>query len=302
MTSGKPDPRSYPLRAIIKLTYRCSNRCKFCRVDDYRGVVSDLSFKDVLKKISLCKEMGVQMVLFSGGEPTIRRDLLKICKACKAMGLAFGLITNGRMLSYESYRKALLDAGLEYVHTSLHGANAETHNAIVQSQSFEDVLMALEGLKGQCELHVNTVVVRQNIEQLFAITKLLCRFAPLTHKICLAEPKGLFQRNREHLVVNPLEAANEAIETVRKSKEMCLPVEVEIEGFPLCQVPEGLQSGLKRHNIQYMSEVFEDEFFETDYGERVYLEVCQRCHKRQKCPGVYKGYTELFGDEGLRPL
>jgi molybdenum cofactor biosynthesis enzyme MoaA len=264
--------------------------------------VSDLSFKDVLRKIALCKEMGVQMVLFSGGEPTIRRDLLKICKACKAMGLAFGLITNGRMLSYEGYRKALLDAGMEYVHTSLHGANAQTHNAIVQSQSFDDVLMALDGLKGQCELHVNTVIVRHNIGQLFECTRLLSRFAPLTHKLCLAEPKGLFLKNRDDLMVSPSQAANEAIRTVEKSREMGMTVRVEIEGFPLCQVPEGFQSGLKRHNIQFMSEVFEEGFYETDWGDRVYQTVCNECSAKPKCPGIYKGYADLLGDKGLAPI
>jgi len=301
MTLGKLDPSSYPLRAIIRLTYGCSNRCRFCRLDDYRGVVGDLPFKEVIRKIALCREMGVQMVLFSGGEPTIRRDLLKICKACKAMGLAFGLITNGRMLSYQGYRQALLEAGMQYVHTSLHGADARTHNTIVQCRSFDDVLMALEGLKGQCELHVNTVIVRQNIGQLFEITMLLSRFAPLTHKICLAEPRGLFLKNKDYLIVNPTEAANEAIKTVERSKEMGFGIDVEIEGFPLCQVPEEFQSGLKKHNIQYMSEVFEDGFYETDYGERIYLGACQKCNARAKCPGVYKGYAELFGEEGIRP-
>jgi len=297
-------PGSPPLRAVLKLTYQCNSRCRFCRVEDWRDTVADAPRADVARKMAAARVRGVGMVLFSGGEPTLRADLPLLARAATALGLRWGLITNGRRLAHPGYRQALLDLGLAYVHTSLHGAAAATHDDLVQCASHGEVLAALAGLAGHgVELHVNTVITRPNLDELAAIGDLLAPFGPLTHKLCLAEPRGLFDTYADQLLVPPEQAgraASEAIATARARHGEAL--DTVVEGFPLCQIPSAMDAvaNLRTHNIVYMSEGFEDGLFPTDHGDRAFPAPCDDCAMRDECPGVYPGYVRRFGVIGLR--
>ncbi len=313
MTTGPSDGVRPPLRAILRLTYRCTNRCRFCRVDDHRGVVGDLPLERAVALMSEARRLGVEMILFSGGEPTLRADLPRLARSAAALGLRWGLITNGRRLADPGYRKALLGLGLAYVHTSLHGARAETHDHLVQCGGYAQVLEALSGLRGSgVEVHVNTVITRTNLAELDAISDLLAGLAPgwegsgfpLTHKVCLMEPRGLFEAHEQELAVRPEVAARAAIGTARRARarHAASGLRTEIEGFPFCQVPPDLAAGLHTHNIRYLCEAFEDRFYPADHGARTFPAPCARCASRASCPGVYLGYAERFGAAGLRPI
>jgi MoaA/NifB/PqqE/SkfB family radical SAM enzyme len=295
-------PREPPVRAVLKLTYACNQRCAFCRVDECRGTVDDVPAETVVRKALAARALGVDMILFSGGEPTLRSDLPRLAAAMGAIGMSWGLITNGRRLAHEAFREVLLGLGLTYVHTSLHGATAATHDDLVECAAFDEVLAALRGLQGRgVELHVNTVVTRSNVGEIAAIGDLLAGIGPMTHKVCLAEPRGRFLERAEALWVAPEEAGRAAEDAVRKGRERD-GLNVVVEGFPLCQVPSARDSvsGLHGHNIRYISEGFEDGFFPADAGERTYLSPCERCTARGDCPGVYVGYAERCGTTGLK--
>lgn len=307
MKTPKKPSAPPPLRAILKLTYQCTSRCRFCRAEDYRGTVPDISAEEACAKLAAARDLGVEMVLFSGGEPTLRKDLPRLARVATGLGLRWGLITNGRRLAYPDYREALLGLGLEFVHTSLHGADAATHDEVVQCAGYDDILDALRGLTGHgLELQVNTVITRSNAAQLHALSDLLVPLAPLTHKLCLMEPRGLFKEHENDLLIRPEEAGKSAMDAVRRarSRHGGSGLKTVIEGFPLCQVwkERDAVENLLTNNIRYMSEAFEDGFFESDHGERKYPATCRQCARRDDCPGVYLGYVERFGASGLRAL
>lgn len=313
LTQRAQQPCSPPLRAILKLTYRCTNRCRFCRVDGHRGVVEDMPLERAVALLHEARRLGVEMILFSGGEPTLRSDLPRLARVARTLGLRWGLITNARRLAYPEYREALLSLGLCYVHTSLHGARAETHDHLVQCSGYEDVLQVLRGLEGSgVEVHVNTVITQLNLSELDAISGLLASLwrqenscgIPLTHKLCLMEPRGLFEAHEQELIVRPEIAARVAVAAARRARERYpgAALRTEVEGFPHCQVPPDLAAGLHTHNIRFMCEGFEDRFHPTDHGPRTFPPPCSRCSARPSCPGVYIGYAERFGAAGLTPI
>jgi MoaA/NifB/PqqE/SkfB family radical SAM enzyme len=295
-----------PLRAILKLTYRCNSRCLFCRADGPRHAVPDVPAEDVARKMAKAKALGAEMVLFSGGEPTLRDDLPVLAKAATALGLRWGLVSNGRRLAYEVYREGLVDLGLAYLHTSLHGARTQTHNTLAQCSGMGQVLAALDGLARRgIELAVNTVISRENADELAGISDLLAQWAPLEHKLCLMEPSGRSLHHAARLMLPPHEAAALAVAELVRSNGLWghAGLRTVLEGFPLCQV-EGAGdalSGLQGHNIRWMSEAFEDELYPTDQGDRTFPDACTGCSLRPSCPGVYVGYAERFGSEGLKP-
>lgn len=299
-------PANRAVRAVLKITYCCNQRCLFCRADAYRGDVPDVPPEAVLRKALEARNRGATMVVFSGGEPLLRRDLPRLARAVGALGLSWGLITNGRRLADPEVRQRLLDLGLAYVHTSLHGATAEVHDRLVADPgSFQDVMMALQGLKDSgIERHVNTVLTRPNLDQVTAITDLLVPLGPLSHKLCLAEPRGPLPGIDWTLLPPPEAAGQVAQQAVARAEQRLQDsgIQVVIEGFPLCQIPSATHavSGLRAHGILWISEGFEDDLYPTDAGPRVFPPLCDTCARRADCPGVYSGYAERYGVIGLR--
>ena len=292
-------------KAIIKLHYRCNNKCRFCRALPLAEIKAKLSTAEAAKKIVKARELGAQMVLFSGGEPTLRRDLGRLIAVTKRLGMEFGLVTNGRMLAYQGYFNGITRAGLKYVHTSLLGASSATHDDLTQVQgSFDDVILALKNIKshGGIQLVVNTVITAQNIKELKAIADLLSDFAPLMYKLTLLEPTELDVQELNRLYVSPGEAATAAIDALNYavSRYSQRGMKVGIEGFPLCLIRgyESFVENMMTTGILYISEVYERDFFPVDHGPRQYFKPCDTCSRRLECPGQYPGY----GAKDLNPL
>ena len=86
------------MKALIKVGYACNENCTFCHTADMRHI--DDSADRIDWKISRAKRLGYTMAVLSGGEPTMRPELLRWARKSAALGLDFGLVTNGLMLSY----------------------------------------------------------------------------------------------------------------------------------------------------------------------------------------------------------
>ncbi len=123
---------SHTCLANIDLTNRCNLSCSFCFAHaQAKGYVYEPSFDEVVEMLKLLrneKPVATPAVQFSGGEPTMRDDLIKIIK--KADDLGFNQIqiaTNGIKLgSNDELPKKLLDAGLNTVYLHFDGVSEET--------------------------------------------------------------------------------------------------------------------------------------------------------------------------------
>ena len=87
------------MKALLKVGYTCNNSCGFCHASEHRAH-GDLTTAQLRRKIARCAAAGYDTVVLSGGEPTIRGDLVALAGYARDHGLDFGLVTNGRMLSY----------------------------------------------------------------------------------------------------------------------------------------------------------------------------------------------------------
>jgi len=75
-------------------------------------------------------KLGIPHVVFTGGEPTLRDDLLQLIAHTQKIGLVSGLVTNGRRLKDETYFKSLVDAGLDHVQVTLESYDPKVHDRI----------------------------------------------------------------------------------------------------------------------------------------------------------------------------
>jgi len=155
------DPLTYkaPGRMDLALTYGCNNNCGKCYMGGSTHT-NELSTDQWKQAIDSLWVNGVPQLVFTGGEPTLRKDLVELVKYSQEF--VTGLITNGRLLA--SLADELMVASLDYVQVSIESSDEKIHDAMVGAdgawkQTVEGIEAALE-----CGLEVvtNTTLTREN--------------------------------------------------------------------------------------------------------------------------------------------
>jgi len=290
------------MKALVKVGYGCNNNCLFCHTLDLRHVAG--SADEVHRKIGRAADLGYSMVVLSGGEPTMRRELLGWAEHAASLGLDFGLVTNGRMLSYRELVDRLLEHRLRYVYVSIHGATAAVHDRLVRAHdAFEQTVRAIDNLVGRVEdLTANCVVTRQNVDHLADVAELASTQSELRLTFSFVEAKGGGRELFEQLVPDVSYAAGRVGEVLAAAGE---GARLSHGAFPLCLMPgaEHRYDDLRTHGFRAMTEADETDFFPVDDLNRIQPEdPCSGCALRGPCPGLYRGYHEARGSGELRAV
>lgn len=128
------------------ITNECNLSCVHCYISGgpaaRRG--DELSLEEAKAFIDDLVEMNVPLLMFTGGEPLVRKDFWELASYARLKGLKTALSTNGTLIT-TSIAKKIRDHGIEYAGISLDGANEKTHDTFrKQPGSFRK---AVQGLK-----------------------------------------------------------------------------------------------------------------------------------------------------------
>lgn len=168
----------------ISLTERCNLRCLYCMPEEGVELTPGqqlLSTEEVLRLARLFVGAGVDKIRLTGGEPTLRSDLVELTRrlsslpGIKAVGLTSNGLTLGRKLD------ALKDAGLSLLNISLDTLQPERFVAMTRRQGHERVMACIwKAVQlGFDPVKVNVVVMRGvNDDEVPAFVE-LTRHAPL---------------------------------------------------------------------------------------------------------------------------
>lgn len=168
----------YPILSEFAITYRCNAACLFCYANCPRKESEELSTKEakiILKKIK--EEAKVPSVSFTGGEPTIRADLLELITYAREIGLRVNLISNGLIID-EAYARELKRAGLNSAQISLESGIEEIHDYLTQVKgSFERTIRSIMFLKAErINVHTNSTINKVNRDSLENLIDLVSDF------------------------------------------------------------------------------------------------------------------------------
>ncbi|HET6585843.1 MAG TPA: radical SAM protein, partial [Nannocystaceae bacterium] len=271
------------MKALIKVGYGCNEHCTFCHTQELREIQGDASEVDA--KIDRAKALGHTMVVLSGGEPTIRAELVRWAGRVARLDMDFGLVTNGLALAYEELVERLLALRLRYVYMSLHSGDPRVHDRVVRSDSFGAATRALANLTGRgLDLTVNCVVTRQNMGHLASLVDLVAPIRDARLKFSAVEPKGGAMRALDSVVPRLADAAA-YVRTALSLGQERMPGRVRHGGFPLCLVPgfEGLYDDLRTHGFASMVEIGEPDFFPVDDRNKLHPPKCGECRLRGPC-------------------
>lgn len=146
---------SAPLRMDLAVTFRCQNNCIHC----YAGgphETSELStaqWKDVIDRLY---RIGVFILTFTGGEPTLREDLPELLLYAQNKGMVTGLISNGRKLKDRAYVEALEKSGLDFVQITLESHKLKIHELMTAAKgSWKETVEGIENAV-QSQIYVTT--------------------------------------------------------------------------------------------------------------------------------------------------
>jgi MoaA/NifB/PqqE/SkfB family radical SAM enzyme len=155
----------------FEVTMRCNARCGFC---DYWKTPSDTRDTEVAQFAEIARTFSPMLVTFTGGEPTLRKDLEAIVAGVRdAVKLTYvQLISHGAMLSLDRAR-SLWDAGVDQFNLSLDYLDAR-HDVARGIPGLAEKLLDLvprmreAGIGG---VRFNTVIKNDNLDQLMPIVE-----------------------------------------------------------------------------------------------------------------------------------
>jgi len=106
---------------VWNITRRCNLRCVHCYAHaTEQSHQNELSTEQGFQLIDDLSDFGVPVLLFSGGEPLVRKDLPELARYAVKKGMRAVISTNGTLIT-ESAAKTLKAIGLSYVGISLDG-------------------------------------------------------------------------------------------------------------------------------------------------------------------------------------
>ncbi len=194
---GRPPDGTPVLRVLAwEVTRRCNLSCVHCRAgaEDhlYPGEMDTgqaLAFLDELA------QWAQPIVILTGGEPLLRKDIYEIAAHGTGLGLRMVMAPNGTLLSDESARKAV-EAGIARISVSLDGATAESHDRFRgQEGAFEGALQGIEAARrAGLEFQVNTTITPQNLDRMEDIHRLVRDLGAAAHHVFLLVPTGRGRR------------------------------------------------------------------------------------------------------------
>ena len=121
--------------------WHCNQKCLHCyAAHQPMGETAELTTEEWKAALVRLRAANIPQVTFTGGEPTMRSDLVELVQA--AEWFVTRLNTNGRLLTPELCR-ALYEASLDSVQVTLYAADAETHNILVGAPGFEDTVQGI---------------------------------------------------------------------------------------------------------------------------------------------------------------
>ena len=121
--------------------WHCNQKCLHCyAAGQPMGETPELSTEQWKTALTLLRKANIPQVTFTGGEPTLRSDLVELVQETE--WFVTRLNTNGRLLTPELCA-GLYEASLDSVQVTLYSAEGNIHNQLVGVNGFNDTVQGI---------------------------------------------------------------------------------------------------------------------------------------------------------------
>lgn len=259
-----------PVLVHFEVTLRCNAKCGFC---DYWKTDPKSRESELKSFVDAARFFNPMMITYTGGEPTLRRDLEDIVSGVdKAVSVQYStLITHGGMLTAER-AKSLWDAGIHQFNISLDYLD-ERHDIArgipgLVAKIF-DTIPRMRTL-GVDSVRFNTVIRNSNLDQLMPIVRTAQELGVGVNFSSYTDSKN---GNRDGLIgdsnISDLEAVTaELLAFKRKNRGVITNSDYYLEQIPRYvrgEVTEPCQSGIRTIHVDPKGHVKRCPDFATDF-------------------------------------
>lgn len=147
----------------ISITERCNLRCTYCMPEEGIPLTPEdrlPSVDELMEIVSVFKEMGVDKIRLTGGEPMARKELPEILDRLYAMGFRdLNITTNGVFL--DRYIDKFKEVGLTSVNVSLDTLDPDKFETVTRRNRFDNVMANIhKGMEEGLRIKINTVLLK----------------------------------------------------------------------------------------------------------------------------------------------
>ncbi len=174
-------------------TAGCNLECIHCRRLDVASEMmkDDLTLAETQVFIDQLAQTSKCILVLSGGEPLVRKDIFDIAHYAGVKGLTVALATNGTLID-EGIAGKISQAGIRRVAVSIDGADETTHDDFrKQPGSLAGAIRGMEACRAEgLSLQINCTITQHNVHQLDAIYQLALKFKADAFHLFMLVPVG----------------------------------------------------------------------------------------------------------------
>lgn len=289
---------SMVINRVLRPTVHCNQDCPFCSANETtENVFPDAG--EMLRRIARLARAGVKYISFSGGEPTLSKDLVHYLRAASRLGIRdIELVTNGALIDSPAKVRPLVEAGLSKAFVSLHA-----HDELLARRTtskvgdWERSVRAIHAmLDAGVRVDLNHVISSINYAYLPRFADFVTdtfqgrvgvSFAFITPQFKALENRSLVPRISD--VMPYLRAAMRRFAERRNAF-----VIGSRQGIPPCFLGEFTAWS---DFVEMSPQAHAD-----DEPQKIRGPACDTCRFSPQCVGLWKPYAAMYGFDELRPV
>jgi len=293
---GRLQWRPVPLLDVI-LGYDCNLACDYCTITPTMRARA-MPSGAVVAELRRGRELGFEAVSFTGGEPTIRGDLIPLIRIARELGFSdVKLQTNGLVFAEASNIDRAVQAGVTRFHVSIHTHDETQYDALVRREgAYPLMVAALDNLVARgVTLNADVILKSDTYRRLpdavawlhgRGVRNITLWFVSLT------------DGNRDN--VESMPRMTDVVPVMSEAFAWCSGHEVAIRSLhvPRCLLGDSASyahdPGADRVRVVTPDASFE--LRESKISPQRYVPACEGCEHREVCPGVRGDYIDRYGD------
>lgn len=185
-----------PFTIAWEVTRACAYACVHCRADAlHTPDLHELNTEEALRLIDRLAEFGSPILVFTGGDPMMRRDLHELIAYATQKGLRCSLTPTATALPTTARLEKVRDAGIRRIALSLDAPRLEIHDHFRQVpgswQRTMDILHRAQAIG--LSVQVNTTVAKHNVDILEEMIPFLQEVGAVQWSLFFLVPTGRAQ-------------------------------------------------------------------------------------------------------------
>ena len=281
----------------VILGYDCNLWCDYCTITSEMRRRA-LTSRQVLAELRQGRALGYDAVSFTGGEPTIRGDLLPLIRAARELGYSDVKVQSNGLLFGEANVERMVAAGVTRIHVSIHTHERGRYERLVQREGTYDLMV--HGLRN---------VLRQPLRVVADVILKSGTYRDLPDAVRWLHGLGvreahlwfvsLTDGNRANVTSMP--RMSDVAPVMREAFDLAAELRLELLSLhvPRCLLGEpyverALDPGAGRVRVVTPEAVFE--LRDSKITPTVHVPACEGCPHRPVCPGLRPDYLEVYGD------